>query len=546
MPTDTWPLDSLMLPPLVLRPPHGPRLVRLLVLILAVIFYLPPAGWSPITNGPEGELAAAAQDLWNSSATPPATPALLHGPLALWLTHGSLALGGTENNFAARLPAALAAVAAIWLTLQLAERLGTLWEGFVAALMLLCSPGMFTLGRVLTPAPLAAALVAACVCCLQRGAEQHMGRRRWLLLAWITWGFATLAGGWLAGAVPAGMVLLLALFYPEARLRFRPLLSWEGGLVLALTAATMAACGFPPGGSGGATPWTLPAWQLVLWQIGLLFPWLPLLLPGAWCVFLQLLHSRPLEWNEALPLAWLAAGVGLMLAAPTLFSALLFWPAFAVWGAHRLGTLHHKTFLRWSLCIAALSCGGLYLADRLRELLPFLFPDQIAIFRSIPDYFWPSVTPVAFIAMLAFGLFAASAFCMELLHNRRFAVLSLFAAMIPAGFAFADIGAKFAPWFSDAQLARCLNATHATQPVIFAEGSRAASSSLRFYLGGDFRAGLRVSAPEADILSVWKPGAYLVIPRDRLLYWKAHLPGRFGVVSESGAHLLLAAQGSEP
>ena len=89
-------------------------------------------------------------------------------------------------------------------------------------------------------------------------------------------------------------------------------------------------------------------------------------------------------------------------------------------------------------------------------------------------------------------------------------------------------------------------ATHATQPVIFAEGSRAASSSLRFYLGGDFRAGLRVSAPEADILSVWKPGAYLVIPRDRLLYWKAHLPGRFGVVSESGAHLLLAAQGSEP
>ena len=255
MPTNTWPLDTPMLPPLVLRPPHGPRLVRLLVLILAVIFYVPPAGWGPITNGPEGELAGAALDLLHRGGCGGAAcgAALLHGPLALWLTRSSFAFFGV-SEFAARLPAALGAVAALWLTLRLAERLGTLWTGFTAAMLLLCSPGMLSLGRVLTPAPLIAALGVACVSCLQRGAQDRPERRRWLLLAWIAWGFTTLAGGWRAGAVPGGMVLLLALFYPEARLRFRGLLSWEGVCAVALTGAAMTAAGFPPGSyfsSGG-------------------------------------------------------------------------------------------------------------------------------------------------------------------------------------------------------------------------------------------------------------------------------------------------------
>lgn len=548
MPTDTWPLDSPMLPPLVLRPPHGPRLVRLLVLILAVIFYLPPAGWSPITNGPEGELATAGQNFCRAFATrtPPPPFTLIHGPLAPLLTCSSLSLGGMDNNFAARLPSALAAVATIWLTLCLAERLSTLWQGFVAALMLLCSPGMFTLGRLLTPAPLTAALIVTCMYCLQRAAEQYIGRRRWLLFAWTAWGFAVLAGGWLAGVIPAGTVLLLIVFYQEARLRFRPLVSWEGGLILVTTVAAMFGSGFLPGGLTNASPALLPTWQLLLWQIGLLFPWLPLLLPCIWCLFRQLLSPKRLEWNEALPLAWLVMGIGLMIGAPSFFSALLFWPAFAVWGMQRLGTMHRKTFLRTTAFIVVLACGGLYMMDRLRALLPVLFPSQAAIFRAIPDFFWPSVTPVAFIAMLAFGLFVAGAFCMEFLHNRRFAVLSLFAAMIPAGFAFADIGAKFAPWFSDAELARCLNVPHTIQPTIFIEGTPIGLSSLLFYLGEDSRTRLRFSAQETEIQSAWKSGVYLIISRERFPYWKAHLPGHVSLICESGAHLLLTAQEVQP
>ncbi|MDD5350153.1 MAG: glycosyltransferase family 39 protein [Chthoniobacteraceae bacterium] len=541
MPANTWPLESPMLPPLVLRPPHGPRLVRLLVLILAVIFYLPPAGWGPITNGPEGELAGAALDLLHRGGCSGGTcgAAHLHGPLILWFTRSSFAFLGV-SEFAARLPAALAAVAVLWLTLRLAERFGTLWTGFTAAMLLLCSPGMLTLGRVLTPAPLAAALTTACVYCLQRSVRDRPERRRWLLMAWIAWGFTTLAGGWLAGAVPVGMVLLLALFYPEARLRFRGLLSWEGVAAVALTGAAMTAAGFPPGIGGPGAELTLPRWQLLASQGVFLFPWSLLLLPAVGGLVVQACRRQPLDWNEALPLAWLAAAAAAAAADPTLFSPLACWPAFAVWAALRLQTMHRNAFLDMTIVITAAACGGLVLTQRLAALLPVLLPAQAPVFAQIPAFFWPAVTPVAFIAMLAFTLFTAVALWAEFSRNRRVALLALFAAMIPAGFAFADIGARFAPYFSGAGMAACLDAPPASTAAVFVEPGRYATSSLLFYLSTESRRRLRYGAPEAEIASAWQPGARLLIAEPRLPFWEKALGGRCTVECKAGGHLLLA------
>ena len=541
MPTDAWSLDSPMFPPLVLRPPHGPRLVRLLVMILVVLFYLPPAGWSPITNGPEGELASAAQDLLNHGGwSAPADIALLHGPLALWFTRVSFALFGV-NEFAARLPAVLSVVAVVWVVLRMGERFGTLWQGFVAALVLLCSPGMLSLGRMLTPFPLTAALLTATVYCLQRGSESRPTRRRWLALAWGSWGLSTLAGGWAAGAIPAFTVLLLAIFYGKARLRFRSLLSWEGGLVFALTLALMTVSGFAPGASSGAAPETvLPVGQLLCWQAGLLFPWSLLLLPALGAMLVQFWFLRPLEWNEALLLAWLAAGFAVAMAEPILFSPMLFWPAFAAWGAQRLKTMHRRTFLWGCALTAVAACGGLSLTQHLRGVLPWLFPGKTEALAAIPDFFWPAVMPVAFIAMLAFLLFAVAAFCAEILQNRRFALLALFAAMIPAGFAFADIGAKFAPYFSDAATAGSIDSRHEAHPVIFVDASRFDTSSLRFYVNEKARSNLQPCETAADLQSAWKPPVFLVTSRSRLPHWKQVLGDRLSIASESGEHLLLA------
>ena len=342
----------------------------------------------------------------------------------------------------------------------------------------------------------------------------------------------------MAGAVPAAAVLLLCLFYQVARIRFRALLTWQGGLVFALTLGVMTASGFPPAaGSGTAPEMVLPVGQLLCWQFGLLFPWSLLLLPALGSVAAQLSALRPLEWDEALPLAWLAAAFAMTLADPTLFSPLLFWPAFAVWGAQRLKTMHRLTFL-WGCALSVLAaCGGLYLTQRLHELLPLLFPAKTLAIAAIPDFFWLAVQPIAFIAMLAFLLFAAAAFCAEILHNRRFALLGLFAAMIPAGFAFADIGAKFAPWFSDAATAGCIEANPQENRPIYLNASPFETSSLRFYLS---EASLRQMTPRAP--SQGNSSLLLVTPRSHLPYWKQVFGDRLSVACESGEHLLLAVR----
>ena len=525
-----------MLPPLVLRPPHGPRLVRLLVVILAAMFHLATAGWSVITNGPEGELAHAAQDLWVHGGWISAAPvAGLDGPLALWLTRLSFGLLG-PGDFAARLPTALAAVVMVWFTMRLAERFGGIWRGFVAALILICSPGMFTLGRVLTPFPLTAACIAAAFCFLESGwiAHPQPSRRRWFLLAWIAWGGSVLAGGWIAAGVIPGAVVLLSLFYREARLRFRVLFSWEGGLILALTVAAMMAAGFPP---GAARLSVSPEWpQSIYWQAGLLFPWSLLLLPAAANTLWRLASWQPLDWSEAFPLAWAASGAGLALLVPSLFFPLLFWPAFAVWAATELATLHHQSFLRWSGLVVLTAAGGFFGIARLRPLLPVVFPEKAPLFAAIPDFFWFAVTPVAFIALLAFLLFGTASLWAEYMHNRRFALLALFAAMIPAGFAFADIGAKFAPYFSDAGAAECIRSHSVPEwPVILSDLSRAERSSMAFYLG-----------PGNDI-QTWgnsrrTPPYFFLTDRLRLPYWKENLPGAVKVECTEGEHLLLSVQ----
>lgn len=536
MPSDAWPLESPMLPPLVLRPPHGPRLVRLLVVILAAMFHLATAGWSLITNGPEGELARAAQDLWvHGGWTATAPVAGLDGPLALWMTRLSFGILG-PSDFAARLPTALAAIVMVWFTLRLAERFGGIWRGFVAALILICSPGMFTLGRVLTPFPLTAAWIAAAFCFLEFGWTAHPlpTRRRWLGLAWIAWGGSVLSGGWIAAGVIPLAVVLLSLFYREARMRFRALLSWEGAVALTLTVAVMTAAGFPP----GAARWSVsPEWtHRVYWQAGLLFPWSLLLLPAAANTLWRLARWQPLEWNEAFPLAWAASGAVLALAAPSFFFPLLFWPAFAVWAATELATLHRKSFLRWSGLVVVAAASGLFLIAHLRAWLPLVFPEKAPVFAAIPDFFWFAVTPVAFIALLAFLLFGTAALWAEFMHNRRFALLAFFAAMIPAGFAFADIGAKFAPYFSDSGLARCIRShVGPERPVVLSDLDRAQMSSLLFYLG-----------PENDVQTppraLWTPPFFFVTERGRLPYWKENLPGAVEVECTGGEHLLLSVR----
>lgn len=545
MPTETLPIDEApMLPPLVLRPPLGPRVLRVMVLALAVVFHLFTAGWNPLANGREGDIAGAARQLLLERGWIPDGMASPGGPLAVWLCKGSMHLFGI-GEFGARLPAALGVLAMVWLAIRLGECFGGTWRGFVAGMLLLCTPGMFMLGRTLTAAPLAAAFVATVFLCLARGCAHRRGRRQWFFLAWLALGGAFLAGGALAAAIPLAALLLLALLHRKARLRLRALLSWEGALVLAALAAGAALWGM--WGSGSVPP--TGARRIVEWQAALLFPWSVLLVPVACSTAARLLSGR-LEWDEAFALAWLVAGLAVIVLAPSgsLFDTLMVWPAFALWVARGLETLSRRGFLRCAAVVFAVGAGCLALTGHIRGGLLGLFPAIADFVRGIPDFFWPSIASVVFIAMLAFVLFAAVAFALDFSHHRRFAVIALFGAMLPAGYAFVDIAAKLSPYFSCAEIARCINASGVEQTRVVVDGARFGASSLLFYLDPDllpFKPAPDPASPRAAN-AVWgkdKAGerqSVLVTRRTRLPLWeRATGARRLQVACESGGSLLL-------
>ena len=524
-----------MLPPLVLRPPLGPIFLRSMVLALAAIFHVFTAGWSLILNGAEGDLAGAARVLlrdhrWLPVPTWGAEP--LGAPLLVWCDKISMGFFGA-NEFAARLPVALAFMATVWFTMQVAERQGGLWRGFTAGMILLCSPGAFTVARLLTPAPLGAACLTAALYCLVCGSRRRPGRRQWYLLAWTATAVAAFSAGWYLALVPLGTVLLLIPFYREARIRFRRLLSWEG-LCIAVLVATGTGWVF-----GEAAFDRSLAWESAGWLPALLFPWSVLLIPAAWDVGTRLIRRQTLEWEEAVPLAWMVSGVIMAFVSPTgaIFDSLVVWPAFAIWAARRLETLPHRVLLRALGAMLFVAAIALLPASRLEIVLPAFSGPSAEAVANIPRFFWSSVTSVAFVALLAFGMFGAVAWGFEFRQRRRFAVLALFGAMIPAGYAFADVAAKFAPYFSFADFARTIDASRGDRVPVLVDGPLLEASSLRFYLNDPFRRVLS-AAPETSPQVAAKEPVFLITRSTRLEAWTAAAHKRFRPESESGGNVL--------
>lgn len=526
----TFSLDTPMLPPLVLRPPWGPRILRMLVLLLATIFHVVTAGWSPIINGTEGDIAGAARVLlhdWQWLPVPSLGALLPGAPLTPWLTKISMNLFGV-NEFAARLPVALAVIVTVWLTIRIGERFGGIWRGFVAGMIFLCSPGAFTVARLLTAAPVATACVTAAFYFLIRGAPRRRGRRGWFLAAWACLVGAAWSGGISAAAVPLGAVILLLPAYREARIRFRRLISWEGAaaIVLAVLGAYWFSRGIP-------APVHLPAACGIRWLPVLLFPWSLLMLPAVCKLAGSIWERRGVEWQEAIPLAWMVSGAlatGLSPAKSDPYGMLL-WPAFALWAAFRLETLPRAGLLRALAAVVACAVAGLFACVRLRHLLPAALPARRDLFSGIPGFFWSSITSIAFIAVLAFVVAAAAAVAFEWRDRRRFTVLALFGAMIPAGYGFADISAQFAPYFSYAGFARCIDAEPGPPHRVLMEGTLLDGSSLRFYFVDPLR-----PFQAARQVETGHTAAFLIVPRRKL----ATFPLRqIHVACESGGDALL-------
>jgi len=161
-------------------------------------------------------------------------PYLEKSPLKYWLIAASFAIFGV-NDWAARIPVALAAVALCWLT----ARFGT-WAfgaraGMYAGLALATSAGLFLFTRVQIPDVILTLTITLALWALLGALE---GERRWALVFWAAIGAGLLLKGLIAAVFPLGAALLYLLLRgqllnQETWRRLRPL----AGIALLLAIA---------------------------------------------------------------------------------------------------------------------------------------------------------------------------------------------------------------------------------------------------------------------------------------------------------------------
>ncbi len=299
-------------------PPHGRHYLAVALLAAAVLAFA-GLGQGILRHGDEARFAVAAREILHGGPwlvpTSLGEPLVIKPPLLIWLVALAGKAHGELDEFAARVPGALAAVATVVALYFLGARLLGPQVGLTAAILLSTTFGWFLLGReVLPDMPMTAAATAAILAAV---AAAQDGTRRAAL------GFAVaLALAFhfklLAGLVPpiAAVVLVAVARRDLSSLRaLRPVLAVP--LFLALLVPWLVRYFLVPDfliqidtetlGGRAWSSWR-SAYQSPLrtlrWLGETLFPW-SLLVPAA-LVHLWRRRRTLLEDPLLLPLAWLA------------------------------------------------------------------------------------------------------------------------------------------------------------------------------------------------------------------------------------------------
>src|SRR5260370_29133832 len=194
---------------------------------------------------PDGKYAGAAREMIESHQwlfhPNDGLPRLQKPPLLYWLIILSYKIFGT-NEAAARLPIALTIVATVAFAFLIGQRLRDYWHGFLAGLIYLSCCGTFLLGRVIMPEPVFSAFVAGGIFCAICGYQRRQHRRLWFTGFWICAALACVTKSVLGLVYLISLLLLLGMFYREARLRFPALFHWQHLLIFLLNLAAWSLC----------------------------------------------------------------------------------------------------------------------------------------------------------------------------------------------------------------------------------------------------------------------------------------------------------------
>jgi len=223
-----------------------------LILGLITLLYVTVSFTPVIFDDNEGLYAGAVREMHQSGdwtvPTSNGFPRIQKPPLVYWTMLVSTSLFG-ENEFALRLPNALATAGWIIATYLIMRRLGGETFGLASALVLASMLGVWVFTHLVQPEPFLACFISLGLWCLVEArlyaepkplwtdAGSVRGRfpgDHWYLLFWTFLALGALSKGLHGALWPLSVVLVTALFIPNWRAWLRPVFTFHGILIFLL------------------------------------------------------------------------------------------------------------------------------------------------------------------------------------------------------------------------------------------------------------------------------------------------------------------------